>query len=181
MLLRFRELKTLFRVGKPNHFYGPEDLNDSEAYASKVGDPGSFPFTRGAFPSMYRSRMWTQREIVGYGSPADTRGGLELALANGVSGFDVVVDVLTQQNIDPDHPSFAAEVGLEGASVASLRHCTELLKGVDLTKIDLAWHSAGLVYPMTVAFARQEGLAETDLLGSHMPRLSCIFVFMRLG
>lgn len=155
-------------------FYGPDDAQGigaagGDGYRQNLGDPGQYPFTRGAFPQMYRSRMWSQREIVGYGAPADTRAGLELALNNGVSGFDVVVDVLTQQNIDPDHPSFAAEVGLEGASVASLRHCTELLDGVDLTRMDVAWHSAGLVYPMTVAFAREQGLDEASLLGSHMP------------
>lgn len=152
-------------------FYGPKEPSEAEQenYRERLGNPGEFPFTRGAFPNMYRSRMWTSREIVGYGSPSDTREGLEQALRNGVSGFDVVVDVLTQQNIDPDHPAFAPEVGLEGASIACLKHATELLKGIDLTRTDVAWHSAGLVYPLTIAFARQEGLNEADLLGSHMP------------
>src|SRR5438045_9402000 len=56
--------------------YGPGDVADLD-YARDLGDPGQFPFTRGAYPQMYRSRMWTLRNIVGYGAPEDTREGIE--------------------------------------------------------------------------------------------------------
>src|SRR3712207_4173642 len=140
----------------------PEDHNPHER-------PGEFPFTRGAFPEMYRSRMWSMREIVGYGSPEDTRAGLERALLNGASGMNVVDDLPTKWAVDPDHPLFRDDVGVEGVSLPTLRDCERLMEGVDLSKIDLAWHSISLVYPLTVAVHKKRGQNLETLLGSHMP------------
>jgi methylmalonyl-CoA mutase N-terminal domain/subunit len=131
--------------------------------------PGKYPFTRGAFPEMYRSRMWSMREIVGYGAPEDTREGLERAIRNGASGMNVVDDLPTKWAVDPDHPLFRDDVGVEGVSVPTLRDCERLLEGVDLSRVDLAWHSISLVYPLTVAVHKKRGRALDSLLGSHMP------------
>jgi methylmalonyl-CoA mutase N-terminal domain/subunit len=90
-------------------FYGPEAK--SEDYKAKLGDPGEYPYTRGAYAQMYRSRMWTLRNIVGYGAPEDTREGLEKVLASGGNGINVVVDPPTNQGVDPDHPAIGPEVG----------------------------------------------------------------------
>jgi len=62
-------------------FYGPAEK--TEEYAEKLGDPGQFPFTRGSFPEMYRSRMWTLRNIVGYGSPEDTADAIAASVRGG--------------------------------------------------------------------------------------------------
>jgi len=148
--------------------YGPPDSNDA-AYARDLGDPGTFPFTRGSYPTMYRSRMWTLRNIVGYGTPADTRDGIERARAAGSPGIDVVLDTLSQEAIDPDHPSFAVEVGMEGCTVACVDDLEQMLHGIDITKTDIAWHSTVLLYPMLAALARRQGLDLADLQGSHMP------------
>ncbi|RHW26348.1 methylmalonyl-CoA mutase [Nocardioides immobilis] len=131
--------------------------------------PGEYPFTRGAFPEMYRSRMWSMREIVGYAAPEDTREGLQRAIANGASGMNVVDDLPTKWAVDPDHPLFRDDVGVEGVSVPTLRDCERLLEGVDLAKVDLAWHSIALVYPLTVAVHKKRGQSLDGLLGSHMP------------
>lgn len=148
-----------------NH-YGPDDVRRN---ATDCEEPGQYPFTRGAYPKMYRSRMWTLRNIVGYGAPEDTRQGLERVLASGGTGVNVVVDPLTTQSIDADHPAFQAEVGLEGCSLPSVRDAEILLAGVDLTKVDVAWHWAGLAYPMAAACAVKKGHDLRDLQGSHMP------------
>ncbi len=110
-------------------FYGPADVRG--AYEAERGDPGAFRYTRGAYPKMYRSRMWTLRNIVGYGAPEDTREGLEKVLGAGGGGVSIVVDPLTTQSIDPDHPAFAPEVGLEGCSLPTARDIDRLLHGVD--------------------------------------------------
>ena len=86
-------------------FYCPDEAHPMD-YERDLGDPGTYPFTRGAYPDMYRSRMWTLRHIVGYGTPDDTRDGIERAKIAGATGINVVVDTLTQQAIDPDHPAF---------------------------------------------------------------------------
>jgi len=76
--------------------YGPGDTTALD-YERDLGDPGSYPFTRGSFPHMYRSRMWTLRNIVGYGAPEDTRDGVTRSLAMGATGVDVAVDNLTAE------------------------------------------------------------------------------------
>ena len=149
-------------------FYGPGDSAAPE-YAEKLGDPGQFPFTRGSYPQMYRSRMWTLRNIVGYGSPDDTLEGIHQSLAGGSSGISVVFDVPTQQGIDPDHPAFGMEVGLEGCSVPSLPDMERLLADIDVTKTDVAWHATLFAYTLNAALAKKRGVPLDHLQGSHMP------------
>lgn len=144
--------------------YGPEG-----PVAEDIGAPGGYPFTRGAYSQMYRSRMWTLRNIVGYGAPEDTREGLAKVIENGGTGIDVVVDPLTTQNIDPDHPAFEAEIGLDGCSLPTARDGERLLDGVDMTRVDVAWHWALMAYPMSAAIARRKGHDIRDMQGSHMP------------
>ena len=50
---------------------GPEDVPDRDDDAA-LGLPGSPPYTRGVYPSMYRGRVWTMRQFAGFGTPAET-------------------------------------------------------------------------------------------------------------
>ena len=88
--VKLSRTKTWGGLETDNH-YSPTEPD--AAYAEHLGEPGQFPFTRGSYPRMYRSRMWTQRTIVGYGGPEDTREGVDAAIAAGNAGFDVVSDV----------------------------------------------------------------------------------------
>jgi methylmalonyl-CoA mutase N-terminal domain/subunit len=148
--------------------YGPNDIADTD-YQRDLGDPGQYPFTRGAYPQMYRSRMWTLRNIVGYGSPEDTREGIERALEMGTAGVNVVLDTLSQEAIDPDHPILSADAGMEGCSLPTLRDLEILLQGIDVTQTDVAWHSTMMIYPLVVALATKQGKNLSKLQGSHMP------------
>jgi methylmalonyl-CoA mutase N-terminal domain/subunit len=148
--------------------YGPEDIAQTD-YARDLGDPGQYPYTRGAYPQMYRSRMWTLRNIVGYGAPEDTREGIERALEMGTAGINIVLDTLTQESIDADHPALSADAGQEGCSLPMVGDLEILLKGIDVTKTDVAWHSTMMIYPLVVAMAKRQGKDLSKLQGSHMP------------
>lgn len=148
-------------------FYSPEEKTTE--YRDKLGDPGEFPYTRGSYAKMYRSRMWTLRNIVGYGAPEDTIGGIRQSLAGGSTGINIVFDVPTQQGIDPDHPLFGREVGLEGCSVPSLNDMERLLADIDITKTDVAWHATLFAYTMVAALAKRRGVGLNTIHGSHMP------------
>lgn len=147
--------------------YGPAKRDN--AYEAKLGDPGEYPYTRGAYPQMYRSRMWTLRNIVGYGAPEDTREGLEKVIAAGGNGINVVVDPPTNQGIDPDHPAVGPEIGLEGCSLPTMRDMARLVEGVDLSKIDTAWHWATTAYALAAAVHTSRGQSLATLQGSNMP------------
>ena len=149
--------------------YGPGDRPADWDYERDLGDPGSYPYARGSFPQMYRTRMWTLRNIVGYGAPEDTRHGAERALALGSGGIDIIVDTVSQEAIDPDHPAMRADVGAEGCSLACVNDLEILLAGIDVTQTDIAWHVSVLLYPMLAAYLRRQGMALSELHGSHMP------------
>ncbi|KXU33816.1 methylmalonyl-CoA mutase [Sphingobium sp. 22B] len=148
-------------------FYGPAE--PAADYREKLGDPGQYPFTRGAYREMYRSRMWTLRNIVGYGAPEDTREGLLKVLASGGGGVNVVVDPPTNQGIDPDHPAIGPEVGLEGCSLPTMHDMARLVEGMDLAKIDTAWHWTTTAYALVAATHVSRGQALETLQGSNMP------------
>jgi methylmalonyl-CoA mutase N-terminal domain/subunit len=113
--------------------------------------------------------MWTLRNIVGYGSPEDTREGIASALKMGTAGIDVVIDTLSQEAIDPDHPALSADAGQEGCSLPTVRDLEILLQGIDVTQTDVAWHSTMMIYPLVVAMARKQNKDLSKLQGSHMP------------
>jgi len=47
--------------------YGPADLADWDP-AERLGEPGSPPYTRGVYPTMYRGKLWTMRQYAGFGT-----------------------------------------------------------------------------------------------------------------
>ncbi|MDB5971499.1 MAG: methylmalonyl-CoA mutase, large subunit [Hydrocarboniphaga sp.] len=148
--------------------YGPADVEGMD-YARDLGEPGEYPYTRGSFPEMYRSRMWTLRNIVGYGAPEDTREGIENALKLGTAGINIVLDTLSQEAVDPDHPAFSPDAGQEGCSLPTVRDLEVLLSGIDVTRTGVAWHTTMMIYPLVVAMAKKQGRDLSKLLGSHMP------------
>lgn len=164
--VRLSRTKTMSGI-ETDSFYGPQER--TAEYDEKLGDPGEFPFTRGSFPEMYRSRMWTLRNVVGYGSPEDTADAVAASVRSGSAAVDVVFDVVSTQGLDPDHPVLREDVGLEGASVSSLNDLDRLLRDIDVTKTDVAWHITYMIYPMVIAHARRHNLPLAEVHGSHMP------------
>ena len=53
--------------------YRPEDVLGTDP-ATALGEPGSFPFTRGIYPTMYTTRPWTMRQYAGL-RPVDAAPG----------------------------------------------------------------------------------------------------------
>src|SRR5881296_822132 len=62
--------------------YGPADVAEQD-YASRVADPGQFPFTRGVHPDMYRGKLWTMRQYAGFGTAEQTNARFRHLLAAG--------------------------------------------------------------------------------------------------
>lgn len=84
--------------------YTPEDMKGQEYYDQNIADPGTYPFTRGIYPVMYRNRLWQKSFIVSYASPEDTNAGFKKLIANGVTGLRLTEDLPSQMGVDPDHP-----------------------------------------------------------------------------
>ncbi|HEX4214675.1 MAG TPA: methylmalonyl-CoA mutase family protein [Candidatus Dormibacteraeota bacterium] len=97
--------------------------------------PGTFPYTRGIRPDMYRGRRWTMRQYAGFGTAAESNGRYRFLLEQGQTGLSVAFDLPTQIGYDSDHPIANGEVGKVGVAIDSLRDMEVLLSGLPIERI----------------------------------------------
>ena len=83
--------------------YGPEDLSGWDPQ-DQLGTPGTYPFTRGPYPSMYSGRLWTMRQYAGFGTAKATNARFTSLLDAGQTGLSVAFDLPTQMGLDSDDP-----------------------------------------------------------------------------
>src|SRR5579864_7084296 len=95
--------------------YGPESAPVD--YDRDLGDPGSFPFTRGVYETMYRGRLWTMRQFAGFGTAEETNERFRYLLEHGQTGLSTAFDMPTLMGYDSDHPRSLGEVGREGVAI----------------------------------------------------------------
>ena len=98
-----------------DRLYDPTGL-PSGHFEEKVGFPGTFPYTRGVYPAMYRDKLWTMRQFSGFGSAADTNQRYKFLLAHGQDGLSVAFDMPTLMGRDSDDPHSLGEVGRCGVA-----------------------------------------------------------------
>jgi methylmalonyl-CoA mutase N-terminal domain/subunit len=98
----------------------------------KVGEPGSYPFTRGPYPSMYRGRLWTMRQFAGFGTVEETNERFQYLLDHGQTGLSTAFDMPTLMGYDSDHARSLGEVGREGVAVDTLADMERLFEGIPL-------------------------------------------------
>ncbi len=113
--------------------YTPDDVR--EAGFDWLGHPGEFPFTRGVYPTMYRGRLWTIRQVAGYGTAEDTNHRFRYLLDQGETGLSVTFDMPTLMGYDSDHPRSRGEVGLGGVAIDAARDMYQLYEGLPLDKL----------------------------------------------
>ncbi|HUF83153.1 MAG TPA: methylmalonyl-CoA mutase family protein, partial [Acidimicrobiia bacterium] len=139
-LARTGERKDLFTTGSGlplKRVYTPEDVSDLD-YELDLGFPGAFPFTRGPYPTMYRGRFWTMRQIAGYGTAEDTNERFRYLISQGQTGLSIDFDMPTLMGYDSDHPMARGEVGREGVAIDTLADMRLLFAEIDLEEISVS-------------------------------------------
>jgi methylmalonyl-CoA mutase N-terminal domain/subunit len=134
-----------------------------------IGLPGRYPFTRGPYPTMYRSRHWTMRQIAGFGTGEDTNKRFKYLIKQGQTGLSTDFDMPTLMGYDSDHPMSEGEVGREGVAVDTLADVEALYDGIDLENISVSMTinpSAWILLAMYVAMAKKRGLDLHKLSGT---------------
>src|SRR5258708_1554250 len=122
--------------------------------------PGEFPYTRGIYTYMYRSRLWTMRQYAGFGTAEESNRRYRYLLSQGTTGLSVAFDLPTQMGLDPDHPLAAGEVGRVGVSIASLADMRRLFDGIRLDEVSTSMtinSTAAILLALYVLVARQQG------------------------
>src|SRR5215467_13521790 len=164
--------------------YTAADLAD--APYEDIGLPGQYPFTRGPYPTMYRGRLWTMRQIAGYGTGEDTNRRFKYLIEQGQTGLSVDFDMPTLMGYDSDDPRSLGEVGREGVAIDTIDDMEDLFAGIDLEKISVSMTinpTAWILFAMYLAVAekrgcdraRLSGTVQTDILKEYIAQKEWIF------
>ena len=146
----------------PQHQRGQDFLND-------LGFPGSYPFTRGVQPTMYRGRLWTMRQYAGFGDAAQSNERYRYLLSQGTTGLSVAFDLPTQMGYDSDSPRARGEVGKVGVAIDSIADMEVLLDQLPLDKISTSMTinaTASTLLALYVAVADKRGIDRAKLRGT---------------
>ncbi len=148
--------------------------------------PGEFPYTRGIYRDMYKTRLWTMRQYAGFGSAEESNRRYKYLLSQGTTGLSVAFDLPTQMGLDPDHPLAAGEVGRVGVSITSIADMEVLFAGMPLDKISTSMtinSTAAILLSMYVLVARAQrvdvkklqGTVQNDILKEYIARGTYIY------
>ena len=131
--------------------------------------PGEYPFTRGVYPTMYRSRFWTMRMYAGFGTAEESNERYRYLLSQGVTGLSVAFDLPTQIGYDSDHPIAEGEVGKVGVAIDSLADMETLFDGIQLQDVSTSMTinaTAAILLALYVALAKKQGADLSKLSGT---------------
>jgi methylmalonyl-CoA mutase N-terminal domain/subunit len=131
--------------------------------------PGSFPFTRGVQPTMYRGRLWTMRQYAGFGTATESNARYRYLLSQGVSGLSVAFDLPTQMGYDSDHPLAAGEVGRTGVAIDSIDDMAALVDEIPLDRVSISMTinaTAIILLAFYVTVAKRRGIRLDQLTGT---------------
>jgi methylmalonyl-CoA mutase N-terminal domain/subunit len=165
------ERKPAFKTlsGLPvERLYTERNIRGNEA-AENPGLPGEFPYTRGIYPTMYRSRLWTMRQYAGFGTAAESNQRYRYLLSKGQMGLSVAFDLPTQIGMDSDHALAAGEVGKVGVAIDSIEDMETLFDRIPLDQVSTSMTinaTAAILLCLYVAVAKRQGASLTKLAGT---------------
>ncbi|WP_414682872.1 acyl-CoA mutase large subunit family protein [Longimicrobium sp.] len=138
-------------------------------YAERIGLPGEYPFTRGPYGTMYRTRLWTMRQFAGFGTAEETNQRYHFLLKRGQTGLSVAFDFPTLMGYDSDHPRSLGEVGKCGVAISSLDDMETLFSGIPLDKVSVSMTINGpaiILFCFYVVAAERQGVSFSQLRGT---------------
>ena len=146
--------------------YTPRDF-DAAQYEETLGFPGQPPYTRGIYPTMHRGRTWTQRQLIGLGTPADYNARLAAIIAQGASAVSLIPcnSVYRGYDMDEVHEEL---LGTCGTVVNSAGHMDRALEGVDLARTSCAMNdpSPFTLLAFLLATAKRRGVDWRTISGT---------------
>ncbi|MBA3598285.1 MAG: acyl-CoA mutase large subunit family protein [Methylibium sp.] len=122
-----------------------------------LGYPGQPDYTRGIYATMHRGRTWTQRQLVGLGTPADYNARLLGLIDHGATAVSLIPCNSVYRGYDMS--SVDAELlGTCGVVINNTEHMQRSLQGVDVGEVSCAMNDPSpftLLAFMLIAAERQ--------------------------
>jgi len=141
--------------------YGPEDVSGVD-FERDIGRPGGFPYVRGVYPTMYRERPWTIRQLMSLGPPEEANKRIHHLIKMGATGISLCLDMPTIMGRDSDDPLAEGEVGrCGGVAIDTMQDMRDLLAGVELDKISINFVSnsqSTVILAMFCTLAQERGV-----------------------
>ena len=148
--------------------YLPQELDEGR-YLDRLGFPGEWPFVRGAYTSMYRSRLWTIRQYAGAGTAEETNARFRYLLERGQTGLSVALDLPTQMGFDSHDASARTEVGRVGVAIDTVEDMAEVFRGIPLGDISVHFTvnaTAPMILAMFLVAAEEQGVEWSQVRGT---------------
>jgi methylmalonyl-CoA mutase len=131
--------------------------------------PGSPPYVRGPYPTMYVTNPWTIRQYAGFSTAEESNAFYRRNLKGGQMGLSVAFDLATHRGYDSDHPRVKGDVGMAGVAIDSIYDMRALFDGVPLDRISVSMTMNGAVIPIMalyIAAAQEQGVRPEQLSGT---------------
>lgn len=131
--------------------------------------PGSAPFIRGPYPTMYVQQPWTIRQYAGFSTAEESNAFYRRNLAGGQKGLSVAFDLATHRGYDSDHPRVAGDVGMAGVAIDSILDMQQLFDGIPLGEMTVSMTMNGAVLPILALYivaAEEQGVDQKLLAGT---------------
>ncbi len=165
--------------------YGPDALAGFDP-ATRLGEPGAYPYTRGVHPTMYTGRPWTMRQYAGFGTAKESNQRYHDLVAHGTGGLSVAFDLPTQMGYDSDEPIASGEVGKVGVAIDSVEDMRTLFGGLPLDQVSTSMTINApasvllLLYQLVAAEqgvdgAKLTGTIQNDVLKEYIARGTYIY------
>ena len=159
--------------------YGPAQIqttsqDDVTRTQDRIGTPGTYPFTRGIHPEMYRKRLWTMRQFAGFGSADDTNARFKYLLENAKgtkanTGLSTAFDLPTLMGCDSDDALSSGEVGRCGVAIDTIEDMHRLYADIPIDKVTVSQTINGpacVIWAMYLGMAKQRGIPLSDVGGT---------------
>lgn len=172
----------------------PEGINLKSTYTSEDVKfhqltrtlPGSAPFIRGPYASMYSVQPWTIRQYAGFSTAEESNRFYRDNLSKGQKGLSIAFDLATHRGYDSDHPRVKGDVGMAGVAIDSILDMRILFQGIPLDQMSVSMTMNGAVIPILALFIvageeqgvtpdRLTGTIQNDILKEFMVRNTYIY------
>jgi methylmalonyl-CoA mutase N-terminal domain/subunit len=147
--------------------YEPDDV--APGLDERLGEPGSYPFTRGIHKGMYRDRLWTMRQYAGFSSPEDTNNRYRYLIEHGSTGLSMAFDLPTQLGRDSDDPLCRGEVGRTGVPIDTIEDMRICFDQIPLDQVSTSMTinaPAAILLLLYELVGEEQGVAPEKLRGT---------------